>query len=205
MLLCFYFCFCLLFRAIPTVYGGSQARGQIGAAAAVLCHSHSHSHTGSELCLRPTPQLTAMPDPYPTEWSQDWTHTLIDTSWVRYPLSYSGNSNLNVFVSCFHVFPLLRDIRTTDNMRTGWCERSSFSLARTGSFLKEPLVWGWGGEKAGEHERERKKHKKNDSNSSNSSFSADLPKSSMVQPFLVMHLGVKNPFVSHVCRDLTIY
>ena len=24
---------------------------------------HSHSHTGSELCLPPTPQLTAMPDP----------------------------------------------------------------------------------------------------------------------------------------------
>ena len=48
------------FRAIPMTYGGSQARGQIGATAAGLCHSHSDA--GSKLCLRPTPQLTAMPD-----------------------------------------------------------------------------------------------------------------------------------------------
>ena len=36
----------LLFRAAPAAYGGSQARGRIGAAAASLCHSHSN--TGSE-------------------------------------------------------------------------------------------------------------------------------------------------------------
>ena len=40
---------------------GSQARGQMGATAAGLCHSHSNS--GSELCLWPTSQLRAMPDP----------------------------------------------------------------------------------------------------------------------------------------------
>ena len=34
-----------LFRAAPAVYGGSQARGQITAAAASL--HHSHSNTGS--------------------------------------------------------------------------------------------------------------------------------------------------------------
>ena len=33
-LLFFFFFFCSLFRAVPTAYGGSQARGQIGAAAA---------------------------------------------------------------------------------------------------------------------------------------------------------------------------
>ena len=50
--LCVHLCFCLftyllslLFRATPAVYGGSQARGQIGAAAAGL--HHSHSNTGS--------------------------------------------------------------------------------------------------------------------------------------------------------------
>ena len=48
-----------LFRAAPVPYGGSQARGQIGALAA----SHSHSHTGSKPCLQPTPRLTAMLDP----------------------------------------------------------------------------------------------------------------------------------------------
>ena len=42
-------------------YGNSQARGQIGAEADAL--NHSHSNVGSELCLRPTPQHKAMPDP----------------------------------------------------------------------------------------------------------------------------------------------
>ena len=36
----FFFC---LFRAAPTAYGSSQARGGIGAGAAGLCHSHSHT------------------------------------------------------------------------------------------------------------------------------------------------------------------
>ena len=53
-----YFC---LFGDAPTAYGASQARGLIGAVAAGLCHSHSNA--GSELHLRPTPQLKATPDP----------------------------------------------------------------------------------------------------------------------------------------------
>ena len=48
--------FCL-FRAAPAEYGGSQARGRIGAVAA------NHSNAGYEPYLRPTPQLIAMPDP----------------------------------------------------------------------------------------------------------------------------------------------
>ena len=51
----------LLFRATPTAYGSSQARGKIGAAAANLCHSHSNAR--SELCLQPTLQPTATLDP----------------------------------------------------------------------------------------------------------------------------------------------
>ena len=39
----------------------SQARGRIRAVATGLYHSHSN--VGSELCLQPTPQVTAMPDP----------------------------------------------------------------------------------------------------------------------------------------------
>ena len=62
----FLFFFSLPFsRAAPTAYGGSQARGLIGAVATGL--RHSHSNTGSELHLRPTPQLMAMQDPQPTE------------------------------------------------------------------------------------------------------------------------------------------
>ena len=46
----------------PTpVYGGSQARGQIGAVAPSL--HQSHSNTESKLRLQPTQQVTAMPDP----------------------------------------------------------------------------------------------------------------------------------------------
>ena len=44
----------LLFRAVPAAYGGSQARGRTGTSAASLGH---------KLHLRPTPQLTATPDP----------------------------------------------------------------------------------------------------------------------------------------------
>ena len=51
--------FCL-FRATPVAHGGAQARG-LRAVATSLCQSHSNAV--SEPCLRPTPQLTAMPDP----------------------------------------------------------------------------------------------------------------------------------------------
>ena len=54
-----------LFRAAPTAYGSSQARGLIGAVAASLCQSHSN--TISKLCPRPTPQLMATPDPQSNE------------------------------------------------------------------------------------------------------------------------------------------
>ena len=50
-------------------HGGSQARGPIGAVAAGL--SQCHCNARSEPYLRPTPQLTAMPDPQPTERGQE--------------------------------------------------------------------------------------------------------------------------------------
>ena len=55
------FCLFAFSVAIPTAYGGSQARGLIGAVAAGL--RQSHSNTGSEPHVRSTPQLTAMLDP----------------------------------------------------------------------------------------------------------------------------------------------
>ena len=59
----FYFIFCLFAfsRAAPAAYGGSQARGLIGAVASGPRQSHSNS--GSELHLQPTPQLMATPYP----------------------------------------------------------------------------------------------------------------------------------------------
>ena len=47
--------------AAPAAYGGSQARGPIGAVATSL--RQSHSNVGSEPRLQPTPRLTATPDP----------------------------------------------------------------------------------------------------------------------------------------------
>ena len=47
------------FRVIPMAYGSSQARGRIGATAVGLCHSNMRF----QLCLWPTPQLTATLDP----------------------------------------------------------------------------------------------------------------------------------------------
>ena len=57
----FLFFFFFFLKAAPAAYGDPQARGQIGAAAAGL--HRSHSNVGSEPHLRPTPQLTATPDP----------------------------------------------------------------------------------------------------------------------------------------------
>ena len=48
-------------RAASPAYGGSQARGRIGAVAVGLLHSHINA--GSELRLQPTPQLMATSDP----------------------------------------------------------------------------------------------------------------------------------------------
>ena len=57
----FFLCVFYLFSATPSAYGGSQARGQIGATASGL--HHSYRNVGSKPHLRPTPHLTAMPDP----------------------------------------------------------------------------------------------------------------------------------------------
>ena len=60
---CLFVCFVFfaIFWAAFMAYGGSQARGPIGAVATDL--HHSHSNAGSESRLQPTPQLTATPDP----------------------------------------------------------------------------------------------------------------------------------------------
>ena len=54
------FCFAVSW-ATPVVYGGSQAKGQIGAAATSL--RQSHSNKGFQPHLQPTPQLMATLDP----------------------------------------------------------------------------------------------------------------------------------------------
>ena len=72
-------------------YGSSQARGPIGAIAAGL--QHSHSNTGSEACPGPTPQLTAMPDPQPSEQGQESNLHHHEYKLDSFPLHHSGNSS----------------------------------------------------------------------------------------------------------------
>ena len=57
----FYSFLFVFFKPTPEACGSSQARGPSGVAAASL--HHSYSNAGSESLLRPTPQLTVMPDP----------------------------------------------------------------------------------------------------------------------------------------------
>ena len=83
---CFYF---LLFRAAPAAYGGSQARGRMGAAATGLHHSHSHS--GSKLRLRPTPQLMANTGILnPLSEARGQTRNLMVPSWIRFLCTTMG-------------------------------------------------------------------------------------------------------------------
>ena len=67
------------FRATPTAYGGSQARGPIGAVSADLHQSYSNS--GSELGLPPTPQQRWILNPLSE--ARDRTRVLMDTSQVH--------------------------------------------------------------------------------------------------------------------------
>ena len=53
------------FRAVPTAYGSFRARGQMGAAAAGLCHSHSKTRSKLRLWSTPRPQQREI-----TKWAQ---------------------------------------------------------------------------------------------------------------------------------------
>ena len=72
--------FCL-FRATPVAYGGSQARGPIGAVAAGLHHCKAMPdpslvcdlHHSSQRCRILNPLIKA----------RDWTCVLMDTSWIH--------------------------------------------------------------------------------------------------------------------------
>ena len=65
---CVYIFFFVFSRAAPIPCGGSQARGPIGAVTTRI--QHSHSKVGYKRHLQPTPQLTAMLEPQPTEQGQ---------------------------------------------------------------------------------------------------------------------------------------
>ena len=79
----------------PTAHGSSQARGWIRAAAAGL--RNSYSNVGSEQSPRPTPQLIATPNPWPT--ARGRTSILMDTSQIHFHWAKMGTFFL--FLFCF--------------------------------------------------------------------------------------------------------
>ena len=90
----FFFFFFWLFRATPAAYGSSQARGQIGAAAA----GHSHSNPRSEPHLRRKHNSWQHQILNPGSKPRDRTRIFMDTSQVRSTLSHKRNSQSNLFV-----------------------------------------------------------------------------------------------------------
>ena len=77
-------------------HGSSQFRGRIEPAAASL--PYSHSNVGSKLHLQPTPQLTAMLDPQPTEQDQGSNPQLHVSLSDSFLLRHNRNSRLNLFL-----------------------------------------------------------------------------------------------------------
>ena len=90
----------LLSTSALVAYGGSQARGQIGATAV----GPSHSNTGSKPCPQPIPQLTPMLGPYSTDWTQGLNpkpHGYLLDSFL---LHHNGNSKayVSLFIFCLN-------------------------------------------------------------------------------------------------------
>ena len=90
----------LFLRATLAAYGSSWARGRIGATAAGL--HHSHSNEGSQLRLRPTPQLLETLDPQPREQGRGGAHILMDTSGLGVLCTATGTPS---HISPFPIFP----------------------------------------------------------------------------------------------------
>ena len=84
MCVCVYiyiYIFCL-FRDAPAANGGSQAGGQIGAAAAGLHHSHSSGRIQATSATYTTAHGNV--GSYSLSGARDRTYVLMDTSWACY-------------------------------------------------------------------------------------------------------------------------
>lgn len=88
----FFGLFCL-FRSTPMVYGGSQARGQIGATAAGLRHSHSNAR--SKPRLRPTPSSWQHQILNPLNKARDQTHNLMVPSQICFHCTIMGTRHVS--------------------------------------------------------------------------------------------------------------
>ena len=135
--------FFLLFRVTLVAYGSFQARGQIRAAAAGLCHSHSNAGFKPHLWFKML-QLVATPDLNLLREARDRTCILMDTSQVHNLLSHNGNSkkkkvylervdkNISFYVSLVSKFFRV-------NTFIVWEKNPLFFYIKT-NFLPRPLV-----------------------------------------------------------------
>ena len=85
--LIYVYVFCL-FKTAPATYGGSQARGLIGASSASL--HHSHSNIRSELRQRPTPSSRQHWILNLVSEARDRTCNLMVPSWIRFHCTMMG-------------------------------------------------------------------------------------------------------------------
>ena len=146
----------LLFRADLAAYGGCQARGRIGATAAGLRHSHSHSSARSELRLRPTPQLTAMLDPWPTERGQGSNPHPHGYQSDWFPLHHEANSTI-IFKNERDpgLFPWCDDVRKVlFKNKVGWSPPSlpSFLISSLRRTFRSSARWRHSERRAQEEE-----------------------------------------------------
>ena len=102
---------CLLcFRAAPAAHGGSQARGPIRAGAASLRQSYEGSE-GSELRLRPTPQLMQHQILNPLSEARDRICNLMAPSWIRFPCVTTGTPKTCINLTVINYLFWLREER----------------------------------------------------------------------------------------------
>ena len=86
----------LFSRATPSAHGGSQATGQIRAAASGLHHSHRNAR--SELHLRPLHHSSHQRQiPNPLSEARNRTCILMDDSQIRFPCATTGTPRKTLF------------------------------------------------------------------------------------------------------------
>ena len=96
----FLFCF-FFFRAVPTAYGSSQARGLIRAVATSLYHSHSNARFECVCDLHHNSRHCQMLNPLRE--ARNLTHFLMAISHVPNPPCHNGNSHIWLFFFLMNV------------------------------------------------------------------------------------------------------
>ena len=126
-----FFFFLVFFGPHPQQYGGSQARGQMVATVAGLCHSHSQHQIWAESATYTTAHGNA--ESSPTEWQESNLRVLMDTSQVRYHWATMATSTRNFFIVWTGSSPL-QDVTLA---RSTVCEVPPTSLSASVGNLKD--------------------------------------------------------------------